>query len=65
MEVDTDYSAVQGSQDREVELINQKILQKNEIQSIQKKKLIYTECGNNVITVSEDSVSSEIVGGTF
>ena len=64
MEVDTDYSAVQGSKDREVELISKKILQKNEIQSIQKKKLIYAECGNN-ITVSGDSVSSEIVGSTF
>ena len=62
MEVDTIIQLFKPQ--KTVKLINTKSLKKNK-KRVQRKKLIYTECQNNINTIGEELVSSENVGGTF
>ena len=55
MEGDAEDSTVQGSKDREIDLISRKVSRKRK--DIEKKKLSDTQCENNI--VAEDFVSSE------
>ena len=50
MKGDTEDSTVQGSKDREIELINRKISRKRKV--IQIKKLSDTQCESNINTVA-------------
>ena len=63
MEVDTIIQLFKPQ--KTVKLINTKSLKKNKIKRVQRKKLIYTECQNNINTIGEELISSENVGGTF
>ena len=55
MEGDAEDSTVQGSKDREIDLISRKVSRKRK--DIEKKKLSDIQCENNI--VAEDFVSSE------
>ena len=57
MEVEKEDSTVQGSKDREIELISRQVSRKGK--GIQKKKLSDTLCESNINTVAEGLVSSE------
>ena len=54
-EDDTEDSTVQGSKDREMELISRKVQRKRK--GIQKKKLSDTQCESNINTVGKELVS--------
>ena len=57
MEGEKEDSTVQGSKDREMELISRQVSRKGK--GIQKKKLSDTLCESNINTVAEGLVSSE------
>ena len=57
MEGDKEDSTVQGSKDREIELISKKVSRKGKV--IQKKKLSDTQRESNINTVAEELVSSQ------
>ena len=57
MEGDAEDSTVQGSKDREIDLISRKVSRKRK--DIEKKKLSDTQCENDINIVAEDFVSSE------
>ena len=57
MEGEKEDSTVQGSKDREIELISRQVSRKGK--GIQKKKLSDTLCESNINTVAEGLVSSE------
>ena len=54
LEGDKEDSTVQGSRDREIELISRKVSTKRTC--IQKKKLSDTQCESNINTVAENLV---------
>ena len=57
MQGDAEDSTVQGSKNRETELISRKVSRKSKV--IQKKKLSDTQCESNINTVTEELASSE------
>ena len=57
MEDEKEDSTVQGSKDREMELISRQVSRKGK--GIQKKKLSDTQCESNINTVAEGLVSSK------
>ena len=57
MEGDKEDSTVQGSKDRDIELISRKVSRKGK--GIQKKKLSDTQRESNINTVAEELVSSQ------
>ena len=57
MQGDAEDSTVQGSKNRETELISRKVSRKSKV--IQKKKLSDTQRESNINTVTEELASSE------